>query len=520
MMSKKRIIIIGAGPGGLTSGMILAHRGFDVTIYEKKPHVGGRNARLQLGEYKFDTGPTFLMMSFILQQMFEETGRKMEDYLKLIELEPLYRLKFGDKELFPSLDRAKAKADIQRNFPGEESNLDRFFEKESKRFEMIYPCLQQDYASLGRMVGKPIRRALPYLGLTKKLFQKLGDYFAPRDLRLSFTFQAKYLGMSPWECPSLFIIISYVEHAFGIQHVEGGLNHISTSMAKIVEEEGGTIHLNTAVKQLVLDGNVVTGVELEDGKQDYADAVIINADFAHAMTHLVQDGVLKKYTPAKLKKKKYSCSIFMLYLGVNKQYDIPHHNVFFSEDYEGYVRKIFNNEMVEDDLSFYVQNASCSDPTLAPPGKSTIYVLVPVPNRRAQVDWAAEKQRFSEYVIDQIETRTELTDIRNHIEEKHAITPDEWEHDYDVYNGAVFNLGHNISQMLYLRPRNRFEELHQCYLVGGGTHPGSGLPTIYESARISSNLICEQLGVDYTPPKPFSEIKDQLHPHRSIPGLD
>jgi phytoene desaturase len=232
-------------------------------------------------------------------------------------------------------------------------------------------------------------------------------------------------------------------------------------------------------------------VVLAGGEEVRADEVIINADFAYSMANLTEQK-LAKYTKARLDKMKYSCSTFMLYLGVDKLYDIPHHNVFFADKYRENIEDIFHNGKLTEDMSFYIQNASITDPTLAPGGHSTIYVLVPVANRSFGIDWVVEKDKYEEKVLAAIEARTELKDLRSHIKVKKVITPDDWQDSYNVYNGATFNLAHNLGQMLYFRPRNKFECLENCYLVGGGTHPGSGLPTIYESGRISSEMIMKK----------------------------
>jgi len=491
-VNKRRVIIVGAGPGGLTSAMILAHRQFDVTVFEANPTVGGRNSALRADGFTFDRGPTFLMMRFMLDEMFEEAGRNVEDYLKFKSLDPLYCLNFDDRNILVSADHDKMRAQIREHFPGEEKGLDKFLHKERRRYGYLVPVIRKDYSTLWSLVSVSLLKALPYASLGRSLFENLGRYFRDEKLKLSFTFQSKYMGMSPWQCPALFTILPFLEHEWGVFHVMGGLNKISEAMAKVVEEEGGKIFTSTPVESLMIDDGTVRGVKLKSGEEVFADHVIVNADFAYAMSNLVAPGILKKYSRNNLQKKDYSCSVFMVYLGVNKLYEMSHHTIVFAKDYRTGMNNIFEKKILSDDMSFYVQNASVTDPTLAPQGKSTVYILVPVPNRIAAIDWTAEEEHFKHKVLELVSKRTPMKDLRDHIEVERIITPQDWEEKHRVYLGATFNLSHKFSQLLYLRPRNRFEELKHCYLVGGGTHPGSGLPTIYESARISSDLICKQ----------------------------
>jgi phytoene desaturase len=496
--AEKRVVVVGAGPGGLTSAMILAHRGFRVTVVEEKPQVGGRNAALRLGPYVFDTGPTFLMLADILREVFQESGTKIEDVLDLRRLDPMYRLQFADKTLEPGADAESTKAGIRRSFPGLEDRYDRFMAQEKTRFARLYPCLQKSYHRARTLLHPDMLRAIPHLALGRSLFSVVRKAFGDDDLALSFTFQAKYLGMSPWECPGVFAMVPYIEHAFGIYHPIGGLSRISDVMADVARGNGADIRLNARVEQVLVRNGSAYGVRLAGGEVIEADEVVINADFAHAATHLFAPGVLRKYTPEGIGRRKFSCSTFMLYLGLDKVYeDMPHHAIVFSKDYKTFVDHIVAGRPVRDDLSVYVRNASVLDPTLAPKGHSAVYVLVPIANNRSGIDWEAERAGFRDLVLRTIEARTGMKDLRQHIQAEAVITPADWESQYNVHIGATFNLAHNIGQMLYFRPRNKFEEIDHTYLVGGGTHPGSGLPTIYESGRISANLISRHYGVPF-----------------------
>ena len=497
----KHIIIVGAGPGGLCAGMLLSHRGFKVSIFDKNEEVGGRNRAIRIDGFTFDTGPTFLLMKGVLDEMFELCGKRSEDYLNFVPLNPMYQLVYDDQKLDVYSEPERMRTELDRVFAEGSATYDRFIINERMRFNRLYPCITRDYSSLGSFLSMDLLRALPWLAFPKSVFANLGQYFQQEKMRLAFSFQSKYLGMSPWECPALFTMLPYLEHDYGIYHVIGGLNRIPSAMAEVIKESGGNIHTDCAVKSLIIENNSVKGIKLHNGEEVRGDEVIVNADFAHAMANLVEPGVLKKYDSQKLEKREYSCSTFMLYLGLDTVYDLPHHTIVFAKDYRTNIRNIFNNKILSQDFSFYVHNASMTDASLAPPSKSALYVLIPMPNNDSGIDWQAQCQLMREQALDTLGTRLGLTNIRERIECEKMITPQSWESDENVYKGATFSLSHKFSQMLYWRPHNRFEELDNCYLVGGGTHPGSGLPTIYESARISSNLISKKHQVA------FKEIK-------------
>lgn len=487
----KKIIIIGAGPGGLTSGMLLAHRGYDVTILEKSSVVGGRNAPIHSGGYTFDTGPTFLHQKFTLDEVFAETGRKPEDYMEFIKLDPMTTLTWGDVSLETSCDQQQMMQNIEKAFPGESANYQRFMADHAKKLQAIFPCLLTPYHKLSNFLSGNLLKALPYVATSKSVMDVLSEYFDDERLKLAFTFQAKYLGMSPWNCPALFSILAYIEYAHGIYHVQGGLSNISAGMAKVIEEEGGTIHLNAEVAEIKYKGNRAASVTLTNGETMECDDLIVNADYAQARHTIFGE---RNESRDEQLKKKYSCSTFMLYLGLDTIYkDEPHHHVLFAEDYHQNLRDIQGEKVVSDDMSIYIRNSSITDPSVAPEGHSQLYILVPTINCRNNYDWEKNQNDYKEKIIAQIIKQTGMKDLRERIVEERIITPQGWEN-ADIFLGATFNLAHTLGQMLYLRPRNRMQGFENIYLVGGGTHPGSGLPTIYESARISSNLICESYG--------------------------
>jgi len=487
-------LVVGAGPGGLASALLLQYSGVDVTIVEKGDAVGGRTRIIEKDGYKFDRGPTFFHYPEVIEEIFQAIGRDAHEELGLIPLDPSYRLVYGAGGSIDATSNLDEMTERVRELAGESNakGFERYVKENRHKLAVSKACLQTPWYSFTNVFSK---RALKVAGVLKpwsNVARDLSRLFDDERVRLAMSFQTKYLGMSPFHAPSLFTILAYLEYEHGIFHAKGGLGSITVKMAEIAEQMGVKIRLDSTVDELVFEGKKVTGVKI--GKEVLsADKVVLNADFAHAMTTLVPNKMRKKWTNEKLAKKAYSCSTFMLYLGVDKKYDLPHHQIYASKEYEKNLKEITEHKISWEDPSAYVQNACVTDPSLAPEGHSTVYVLVPVPNTHDSIIWDEIKDDYRELILDQI-ANLGYDDIRNHIVSETIMTPDDWGKS-DIYRGAVFNLAHGLDQMLWRRPQNRFDEFDNVYIVGGGTHPGSGLPTIFESARISSKLLLADLGI-------------------------
>ena len=491
----RRVIIIGAGPGGLATALLLAKAGADVTILEKQPRVGGRTSVIESDGYRFDLGPTFFLYPQILQEIFQEVGRDLFKEVPMTRLDPQYRLTFGaGGELNATSDLERMVTEIARLSPADGPQFRKFMAYNRVKLEKFAPCLQVPFPGWTSLLSARLLAVVPFLKPWKSLHAELAGFFRDPRLQLAFTFQSKYLGMSPFQCPSLFSILSFLEYEHGIWHPTGGCNSITRNLARVAQELGVKIELNTAVEEILFTGRRVTGVRTAQGEQR-ADAVVLNADFANAMSKLVPDRRRQRWSDAKLAKKSYSCSTFMLYLGVEGRFDqLAHHNIYVARDYRRNLDEIERQHVLSEDPSFYVENPVRTDATMAPTGHSALYVLLPVTHQHPNVDWGRERARFRGLALRQLTKIGLPADLESRIRFERVVTPADWESKLDIYRGATFNLAHNFSQMLNLRPQNRFEEFDGIYLVGGGTHPGSGLPVIFESARISARLLLEDLG--------------------------
>ncbi len=487
------ITIIGAGPGGLAAAMQLASQGRRVRILERRNRVGGRCSSIEESGFRFDAGPTFFLYPRVLKEIFAEAGYDLFDEIPMTKLDPQYRINFGQGgflDATPNIERMEA--EIARLSPHDAGAFTRFMNDNREKLARFRPILESPFSSVLDLLKPSILRALPYLRPWHSVGSELQSYFTDPRLVLALSFQSKYLGMSPFQCPSLFTILAFLEYEHGVFHPTGGCSAISERMAEIVQEMGVEICLDEAVESLEFVNRQVVGVTTH--RRHYpTNAIVINADFARTMQRLVPDRLRPTWSDKKLKRTKFSCSTFMMYLGIEGSYDLRHHTIHIADDYARNLEEIEKYHVLSEDPSFYVQNAGVTDPTLAPAGMSTLYVLVPVSNQHPNIDWSHETSRFRERVISRLEL-IGITDLEKRIRFEKIVTPDDWDKTYEVYNGATFNMAHNLGQMLHRRPNNRFEDLDGVYLVGGGTHPGSGLPVIYESARITSQLIAEDLG--------------------------
>jgi phytoene desaturase len=491
----KQVIIIGAGPGGLASAILLASRGVKVKIIERLPIVGGRTSSIEADGYKFDLGPTFFLYPRVLEEIFRVAGTELRREVEMIRLDPQYRIAFGaGGKMDCTPDIARMEKQIAELSPADAPGFRRFLAENRTKLALMEPCLETSFNGWASLLNKRLVKMLPMLRPHQSVDTYLKRFFKDERVRLAFCFQSKYLGMSPFRCPSLFSILSFLEYEHGVWHPIGGCAAITAAMARVAEKLGVEIRLNEPVKEILFAGRKAVGVRTQNGSH-HADAVVVNADFARAMQKIVPDHLRRRWTDKKLAQKKYSCSTFMLYLGIEGRYELPHHNIYIAENYTRNLDEIENQHVLSTDPSFYVQNASVTDPTLAPRGHSGLYILAPVTHQHPNVDWSREKNRFRELVLKQI-AKAGFTDVESRIRYERVITPADWDTRYEIYRGATFNLAHTLDQMLHLRPNNRFEDLDGMYLVGGGTHPGSGLPVIFESARISSRLLLEDFGMN------------------------
>ncbi len=492
----RRAVIVGAGPGGLAAALLLAKSGVKVTVVEKRAQVGGRTSTMEQDGFKFDIGPTFFLYPRVLREIFSAAGYDLDHEIPMTRLDPQYRLVFGSGgELLATPNIERMVASIAAISPEDALRFRQFILRNRTKLEKFLPFLQSPFESWRDLAKPEMMKLLPLLAPWRSLDDDLQIHFKDERIRLGFSFQSKYLGMSPFRCPSLFSILSFLEYEHGVYHPTGGCGTVTKTMARLARELGVEILLNESVERVLIERGKAVGLETSSQRLQ-ADAVIVNADFAGAMRKMVPNHLRKKWTDERLAKKKYSCSTFMMYMGIDGRYDdVSHHTIYLAENYKDNLKDIEERHRLSDNSSFYVQNASITDPTLAPPGQSTLYTLLPVTHDTGSVDWAKETPRYRALALEQME-KIGIKDVERRIRTEKILTPTGWTQEFDLYKGATFSMAHSLDQMLHRRPHNRFEDVDGMYLVGGGTHPGSGLPVIFESARITSRLLLEDLKLE------------------------
>jgi phytoene desaturase len=499
------VAIVGAGPGGLAAAIILAASGASVHVYEAQPIVGGRSRRLTLdgapGQFHFDVGPTFFMMPYVLDEILASAGSKLSERVELQRLDPMYRLLLGRPGQEPiTLDTTQDLHLMEQRLsaiePHDGPAFLKFIIDNRRKLEAMTPLLRSPIRSVLDLFTVDNMRAGSQLRPWQSLYDHLRGYFKHPQIRLALSFQSKYLGMSPFECPELFSILPFIEYEYGIWHPRGGCNAIMNAMRDIAQELGVQFHFNSPVDQIEFEGRQAVGVRV-GGALHRHKHVVINADAAAAMKRMIPESLRGTWSDQNIDCKKYSCSTFMMYLGVQGDIELPHHTIYASRQYEQNLKDISNNGVLSEDPSMYVCNPSRLDASMAPRDHSALYILVPTPNTQPgvnQVDWNSSSSTLRERTLDQLESIFGVGDIRGRIRAEKHITPNDWAAESIQY-GATFNLAHTLGQMLHKRPQHKMRGVEGTWFVGGGTHPGSGLPVIFLSSQITARLLCAELGL-------------------------
>lgn len=487
----KRAIVIGSGFGGLAVANRLAARGVDVTMLEKRELIGGRAYQLKDRGYTFDMGPSLITAPDIIAEIFACAGEDMADWLDLIPLDPFYRIYFHDgTHIDYSGDAEKMKAQMRAFNPGDAERYDAFME----RIRPIYDAV------IGEKLGaKPFTKAMDMLKFVPRAFAMgamstvssvAKRYFKDFRHHFMFSFHPLFIGGNPFRVPGIYLSIPYLERQGGVWFTPGGMYSLVEALGRLLEKQGGRILTSTPVERIeVRDGKAV-GVHA-GGVFYPAEIVVSNADVAHTYGDLVAAEARKHWSQRRLQCLDHSMSCFLLYMGTKRQYpQLAHHTLILSERYKELVHDIFVKKILPDDFSMYLHAPTRTDPSMAPPGCESMYVLIPVANLAGETDWEAMRQPFTDKVLDFLE-QWGLTDLRANIEVLHSFTPLEFQSELNAVLGNAFAIEPKLMQTAYFRPHNRSEDVANLYFVGAGTHPGAGVPGVMLSAECTEHCILE-----------------------------
>ena len=495
MDTRQTALVIGAGLGGIATAARLARNGYDVTVLEKNPTPGGRCGQLIRDGHRFDIGPTLFLMPEIFTETYTDLGERMEDHLDLQRIDPTYRFHYIDgTQLDLTADLIAMQPQLEAIEPGSFGGLLRYMVEGRQNYKL----------SLKHLVGRNYFNFLEYfspknlplffkLKALVKHYDHIGNYFQHPNLKAAFTFQDLYLGTSPLEAPATYSLLQYTEFADGVWFPIGGLYRLVESLVSIARANGVRFRYNTPVKRIEVSKDHATGVVMQDGSRLHASVIVANADLPYVYNQLLPDN---GYTE-RLERMKYTCSALMFYWGVDKVYpQLKHHNIFMAGDYRSSFDSIFSDYSLPDEPSFYVHAPARTDPSAAPEDQDTLMVLMPVGRLEdsANQDWKALRACSRSAVIQRL-SEIGVRDLKEHIKFEVSFTPNTWQSMFNVAKGAPFgSLSHNLSQVGFLRPKNRHPHYRNLYFAGGSTHLGSGLPLVLMSARLTTDRIFKEAG--------------------------
>jgi phytoene desaturase len=488
----KSTIIIGAGLGGIALAARLARNGYSVTVVEKNAGPGGRCGQLICDGHRFDTGPTLFLMPEVFEETYSALGETMSAHLDLKRVDPTYRIKFEDGlELTLTADINRMQDQLEAIEPGSFGGFLAYMNEGHRHYKVsLEKFVGRNFFNLAEYFSPANLPLIFQLKALTKHYKNVGKYFRDPRLKAAFTFQNMYLGLSPYDAPATYSLLQYTELADGVWFPRGGMFRVIESLVSIAEANGVEFLYNSPVEAIEVNAERATGIRLENGSLLPADTIIANADLPYVYKKLLPNETLT----GKLEDKKYTCSAITFYWGTDKQYpELGAHNVFLANDYRASFDRIFEDLSLPEKPSFYVHAPSRIDPAAAPAGQDTLMVLVPVGhlNSNGSQDWEGLKNRARSTVLERLR-EVGVVDLADHIKFEESYAPLEWRDLYNLEKGSAFGLSHNFMQVGYLRPQNRHNRYRNLYFVGSSTHPGTGLPIVLLSARLTSERILQE----------------------------
>jgi phytoene desaturase len=491
----KTAIVVGSGFGGLALAIRLQSAGVQTTVVEARDKPGGRAYYWERDGFVFDAGPTVITDPACLQELWALSGRDMAADVELEPVMPFYRLNWVDGTNFDySNDEAQLTREIAKLNPEDVAGYARFLDYSAGVYREGYEKLGHvaflDFASMIKAAP-----ALAKYQAWRSVYSIVSSYVKNEKLREALSFHTLLVGGNPMTTSAIYALIHKLEKDGGVWFAKGGTNRLVAGMVTHFERLGGVMRVGDPVVAIDTLGERATGVRTRSGWQGQADAVATNADVMHSYRDLLAGSRSAQRTRARLERKRWSPSLFVVHFGVQGTWPgIPHHSILFGPRYKGLLTDIYSHGVVSEDFSLYLHHPTVTDPSMAPEGMSTFYALAPVPHLgKAPVDWDVVGPQLERRILDEIGRRL-IPDIHDRIVTKFSYAPTDFGRDLNAHLGSAFSLEPVLWQSAYFRTHNRDEQIGNLYFVGAGTHPGAGIPGVVGSAKATAKLMLEGAG--------------------------
>jgi phytoene desaturase len=482
-------LVLGAGFGGIAAALRLRAKGYSVTVVDRCASVGGRAQVFERNGFRHDAGPTVITAPFLFEELFELFGEKFSDHVQLVPLTPWYRFQFADGDTFDyggTLEQTLA--EIERIEPRDCEGYKALLAQSKRIFDVGFTELSAKPFHRFMTMARQVPRLLG-LRSYETVWQLVSRHLKSPKLRQAFSIQPLLVGGNPFDTTSIYGLIHYLEREHGVHFAMGGTAAITSALKSLMERQGIKIRLNETVSTIQVADGTARGVVLESGESLTADLVVSNVDPAHLYGKMVKPSQQAASARLKLASAEFSMGLFVLYFGTTKTYpDVAHHTIWMGERYRELLADIFHHKILSEDFSLYLHRPTATDPSFAPEGCDSFYVLCPVPNLKGEVDWAVEGPRLVQRIVAALD-QTMLPGLAETITSDFFMTPEDFAHDYLSTHGAGFSVAPLFRQSAWFRFHNRAEGIKNLYLVGAGTHPGAGVPGVLCSAKVIDAMI-------------------------------
>ena len=484
-----RALVVGGGFGGIASALRLSAKGYDVQLIDRCPRLGGRAQAFERDGFRFDAGPTVITAPFLFDELFEMHGRRRQDYVEFRPLGPWYRFQFEDGDVFDyGGEMADTEAKIARYSKADVAGYRRLVAHSEKIFNVGFTELSdQPFHSIFSMLSQI--PALVRLKCYRTVWQMVCAYLQNPKLRQAFSVQPLLVGGNPFDTTSIYGLIHFLERRWGIHFAMGGTAALVDGYHQLMEELKIKITLNTTVEKILVQDNKACGVQLENGQQIDADLIVANVDPKYLYGHMLDTSEQTWAARKKTQHHALSMGLFVLFFGTDKVYpDIAHHTIWLGQRYQELLNEIFNGKALPEDFSLYLHRPTATDSSFAPEGCDSFYVLAPVPNLDADIDWETQGPELRKRIIQTLSEHM-LPDLDQHLVTDFYMTPEDFATDYLSVGGAGFSVSPLFTQSAWFRFHNKAEGPDNLFLVGAGTHPGAGLPGVVSSAKVLDRLV-------------------------------